>query len=207
MSLSISYPCSLAILSLISHSSLIISSDILSYSHQFLRRAYFRHGILMQVANSSHDRLGFGVVKMPAIPRQQVVDSMHRGYGKMNGIILCSGRYRPRLQQRLGKRYDWIVDHQYRNTGNRFKTPAGCFWVSPSCLLQGDSRRIEVESGSLCLPPVYGGFLPRGGQQVVRGASRQIRHDGCFDVYRSPGRCHVIRLLCVTPPPPRRLPV
>lgn len=66
----------------------------------------------LQATNGSHDRLGLGIVKMPAIPRQQIVNTVHGGDGKVKRITLGSGRQRSTLEKRAGQRDNRLRDRQ-----------------------------------------------------------------------------------------------
>ena len=68
-------------------------------------------------ANASHDRFGFGIVEMPTVPSQKIVDTMHGGYGKMKSIVQGFGRKCPSLKKRIRQlNYD-LGNRQYGNTG------------------------------------------------------------------------------------------
>jgi hypothetical protein len=65
----------------------MISSDIVEYSHQFLRGADFGAGIPMYGADAASDGFGFSIVKMPTIPGQERIDTVDSRYDNMKGVI------------------------------------------------------------------------------------------------------------------------
>jgi hypothetical protein len=65
----------------------MISSDIVEYSHEFLRGADFGAGIPVYGADAAHDRFGFSIRKMPTVPGQEVIDTMDGRYGNVKGVV------------------------------------------------------------------------------------------------------------------------
>jgi len=65
----------------------MISSDIVEYSHKFLRGADFGAGIPVHGADTANDRFGFSIVKMPTVPGQEIIDTMDSRYGNVKGVI------------------------------------------------------------------------------------------------------------------------
>ena len=104
-------------LSLICQSSLMISSDIVKCSRKFLRGADFGADMPVYGTDAPHDGFGFGIIKMPTVPGQEIIGAMDGGYGKMKRIIQGLGRKGPPLEKRFGQRDDGFRDWQYGNTG------------------------------------------------------------------------------------------
>ena len=46
----------------------------------------------MYGADASYDRFGFGVIEMPVVPRQKIIDTMHSGHGNVKGVVQGLGR-------------------------------------------------------------------------------------------------------------------
>ncbi len=71
----------------------------------------------VQDANSAHDGFGFGIIEMPEVPGQEIIDSMHGGYGNMKGVVQGIGWKRSSLKKRFGQPNYCLCDRQYGNTG------------------------------------------------------------------------------------------
>jgi hypothetical protein len=65
----------------------MISSDIVEYSHKFLRGADFRTGIPVDGANAANNGFGFSIIKMPTVPGQEIIDTMDSRYGNVKGVV------------------------------------------------------------------------------------------------------------------------
>jgi hypothetical protein len=65
----------------------MISSDIVEYSHKFLRGADFGAGIPVYGANAANNGFGFRIIKMPTVPGQEIIDTMDSRYGNVKGVI------------------------------------------------------------------------------------------------------------------------
>jgi len=65
----------------------MISSDIVKYSHKFLRGADFGAGIPVYGADAPNHGFGFSIIKMPAVPGQEIIDPMDGRYGNVEGVI------------------------------------------------------------------------------------------------------------------------
>jgi hypothetical protein len=65
----------------------MISSDIVEYSHKFLRGTDFGAGIPVYGANAANNGFGFSIIKMPTVPDQEIIDTMDSRYGNMKGVI------------------------------------------------------------------------------------------------------------------------
>jgi len=70
----------------------MISSDIVEYSHKLLRGADFGAGIPVYGADAAHDGFGFSIIKMPAVPGQEIIDTMDSRDGNVEGVIIAVGR-------------------------------------------------------------------------------------------------------------------
>jgi hypothetical protein len=65
----------------------MISSDIVEYSHKFLRGKDFEASIPVHGADATNDRFGFSMVQMPTVPGQEIIDTMDSRYGNVKGVI------------------------------------------------------------------------------------------------------------------------
>jgi hypothetical protein len=65
----------------------MISSDIVEYSHKFLRGTDFGTGIPVHGADAANDGFGFSIVKMPTVPGQEIIDTLDSRYGNVKGVI------------------------------------------------------------------------------------------------------------------------
>lgn len=90
----------------------MIASDIVEYSHKFLWGAYFRTGITVYGSDVSNAGFGFGIVMMSEVPGQEIIDTMHSGYGNVKGIVQRFGRQGFLLEKRFGQRHYGLCDWQ-----------------------------------------------------------------------------------------------
>ena len=95
----------------------MISSDIFNYSHKFLGGTYFGAGMPLYATYAPHDRFGFGIIKMPAVPSQKIVNTVYRGYGNMQGIVQGLGRQDSSFEKHFGQRHGTPCNGQNENTG------------------------------------------------------------------------------------------
>ena len=70
----------------------MISSVIVKPSHKLLGRTDFRTDIAVYGADGPYDGFGFGIIEMPIVPRQKIVDTVHSGYGNVKGVVQGLGR-------------------------------------------------------------------------------------------------------------------
>ena len=73
--------------------------------------------MLVYAANAAHDGFGFGIIKMPTVPRQKIIDAVNCGYGNMQGIVQGPGRQGSTLEKNFGQRDDASRYGQYGSAG------------------------------------------------------------------------------------------
>ena len=91
----------------------MISSDIFNYSHKFLKGANFGTSMPVYATNAAHDGFGFGVIKVPTVPSQKIIDVVYRGYGNMQCIVQGLGWQGFPLEKHFGQRDDATCNGQF----------------------------------------------------------------------------------------------
>ena len=67
--------------------------------------------------NASHDRFSFGIIEMPTVPSEEIIDTMYSGYGNMQGVIQSLRRKGFLLEKCFGQCDNSICNWQYGHIG------------------------------------------------------------------------------------------
>ena len=67
--------------------------------------------------NAADDGFGFGIIKMPTVPGQKIINAVYHGHGNMQDIVQGPGGQGFSLEKHFGQRNDAPRNGQYGYAG------------------------------------------------------------------------------------------
>ena len=118
-------------------------------------------------ADSFDYRFCLGVVDMPTIPGEKIIDAVNGSYGDVQCVIQCLSGDATIFNEGLGQSNRLICQWKQLDSLQRGESPFYRVAVASRCFLDNQIRDAQGKSASLDLPPIHRLLLPSGGSEIA----------------------------------------